>query len=119
MSTTGTRRYPQEYWDIVEIVGEQEEILRIPFKLRSAAHNLRQRLYKFRNEAIKELPKEIDRLQNPRILALDALYITIEERTEKDKNYYVVIAPRSTTPDAVMIREAIKKLRNGEEKVDL
>lgn len=113
--TPTTDRFPREYWDIVEVVGEQEQILRIPFSTKAAAHNLRQRLYRFRNLAITELPKMVDGFENPKILALHSLYLLIEEPQGDNPNWHVVISPRSQTPDAVNIRKALNALNNYKE----
>lgn len=116
--TPTTDRFPREYWDIVEVVGEQEQILRIPFPTKAGAHNLRQRLYRFRNLAIQELPKLIDGFDNPKVLALHALYLYIEEPQGDNPNYHVVITPRSATPDAVNIRNALNALINHKEEYE-
>lgn len=110
---TNSNRFPQQYWSIVEIVGEQEQTLELPFDTKQSAHNFRQRFYSFRKAALRELPKVVDGLENPKIFALDALYLTIEPNGDR---FNVVIAHRSTSPDGLIINEAIEKLKKGEEQ---
>jgi hypothetical protein len=110
-----TARFPLEFWEIVELVGEQEQTMHLLFPSEALARNFRQRIYKFRARAIKELTASP--AGEAKIIALDALYITVENlepqgyATHRGKPWQVTIAPRSTTPDAVLIRAEIDRLR--------